>query len=82
MRVGPKGQVVIPKEIRDRLGIEPGDQVFVEENGGNVRVWRAPAPKALRGRLKDPRSSALRELEADHRWEVEHDERRQRQGLR
>ncbi len=79
MRVGPKGQVVIPKEIRDRLGIEPGDQVFVEENGGIVRVWRAPPPKALRGRLKDRRSSALRELEADHRWEIEHDERRQRQ---
>jgi AbrB family looped-hinge helix DNA binding protein len=28
-KVGPKGQIVIPKEIRDMFGIEPGDTVLV-----------------------------------------------------
>lgn len=33
MRVTTKGQVTIPKEIRDRLGIEPGSEVeFVERD--------------------------------------------------
>lgn len=30
-RVTTKGQVTIPKEIRDALGIEPGDEVAFEE---------------------------------------------------
>lgn len=30
MKVGPKGQIVIPKEIRDEKKILPGDEVFIE----------------------------------------------------
>ncbi|HRX91259.1 MAG TPA: AbrB/MazE/SpoVT family DNA-binding domain-containing protein [Candidatus Izemoplasmatales bacterium] len=29
VRVGPKGQVVIPKEIRDMFGIKPGDSLVI-----------------------------------------------------
>lgn len=38
-RVTTKGQVTIPKRIREKLGIEPGDQVdFVEtESGYEIR---------------------------------------------
>jgi len=28
-KVGPKGQIVIPKEIRDMFGIEPGDSLVI-----------------------------------------------------
>ena len=35
-----KGQVTIPKEVRDRHNLQPGDTIeFVEENG---RTWVRP----------------------------------------
>lgn len=75
-RVGPKGQVVLPKAIRDKLGIKSGDEVVVEEAGGEARVRRVEAEKPLRGLLKD--GDPLGELEADHRRELERDEARSR----
>ena len=36
VRVGPKGQIVIPKEARELFGIRPGDTLLVlgdEKNG-------------------------------------------------
>ena len=42
-RVTTKGQVTIPKEIRDALGIEPGDEVDFERVGSEYRLQkRAP----------------------------------------
>ena len=29
VRVGPKGQIVIPKEVRQMFGIEPGDSLLL-----------------------------------------------------
>lgn len=45
-RVGPKGQVVIPKDLRDALGIEPGDEVSFWRDGDHVslRPLRQVAP--------------------------------------
>ena len=39
-RVGIKGQVVMPKAIRDEIGIKPGDEVTFEPKGSEVRVRR------------------------------------------
>jgi antitoxin PrlF len=50
-RIGAKGQVVIPKEMRERLGLGPGtDVAFVEVEGGVV-VRPAEPRLALRGRF-------------------------------
>ncbi|WP_432286353.1 AbrB/MazE/SpoVT family DNA-binding domain-containing protein [Aminobacter sp. BA135] len=58
MRVTTKGQVTIPKEIRDRLGIEAGSEVdFVERSDGAVELVRGTEPdmraKALDRSLED-----------------------------
>lgn len=29
VKVGPKGQIVIPAEVREMFGIEPGDQLLL-----------------------------------------------------
>ncbi len=34
--VSEKGQVTIPKQLRDRLGIEPGQQLEFSEEGGRL----------------------------------------------
>lgn len=43
--VGERGQVTLPKEIRDRLGIEGGDNVIVQEDDGKV-VIEKPVSRA------------------------------------
>lgn len=53
-KVGTKGQVVIPKAIRDEIGIGPGDEVDFEADDTEVRIRRA---------VDDPQARA-REIEA------------------
>jgi AbrB family looped-hinge helix DNA binding protein len=50
-RVGPKGQVVIPKDLRDQLGIEPGDEVSFWYHDDHVAVRPASHRPPLRGRF-------------------------------
>ena len=48
-RVGPKGQVVIPKHMRDAIGIEAGDDVVFQQVDDGVVVRRAVPLEHLRG---------------------------------
>lgn len=43
VRVGPKGQVVIPKIFREAFGIAPGTEVILEEKVGEGLVIKKPA---------------------------------------
>jgi len=36
VKVSAKGQVIIPKIIRDKLGIKPGEILLVDEEGGKI----------------------------------------------
>jgi AbrB family looped-hinge helix DNA binding protein len=67
-RVGPKGQVVVPKAIRDRLGISPGDDVVVEEVDGAVRIRRPRSAADLLGLLGP--DVGLNDLAAERRREL------------
>ena len=38
MRMGPKGQVVIPKMFRDDFGLKPGEEVVVDYTGNEIVI--------------------------------------------
>lgn len=81
-KMGPKGQVVVPKELRERYDLKPGDAVEFEDADGAIRIRRA-IPDAellddLVGMLYDAQDPAplTAAVEAEHRWEIAHDELR------
>jgi AbrB family looped-hinge helix DNA binding protein len=50
-RIGAKGQVVIPKAIRDRANLHPGDEVDIELRGAEIVLVTRRRPLALGGRF-------------------------------
>lgn len=46
-KVLPKGQITIPKDIRDALGIKPGDRLVLVKDGDHV-IMQNSAMYALR----------------------------------
>ena len=53
--VGTKGQVVIDKAIRDRLGISPGWRAYQTLDEGYVKIYFRPPPhsRSLLGVLRE-----------------------------
>lgn len=51
-RVGAKGQVVIPKSLRDEVNLHPGDEVSFEVKDGHIVLGALRLPAALGGRFE------------------------------
>ena len=41
MKIGPKGQIVIPKDIRDKLGMKEFSEVLVDLRGNEVVISKS-----------------------------------------
>ena len=54
-KVSAKGQVVIPKQLREALGINPGDELLMVRSGDRIIVMKKPGSfvEALRGLGKE-----------------------------
>ena len=76
-KVSSKGQITLPKPVREQLGIVEGEELEVQVHDGRIQLqkiasrWRRWAG-ALAG------TDILRELEREHRAEIERDEARTR----
>jgi AbrB family looped-hinge helix DNA binding protein len=66
-RIGAKGQVVIPKELREQAGLGPGADVDFEAVADGIVVRRVARPSSLRGRFA--KSGMPSRLLADRRNE-------------
>ncbi len=61
VKVSPKYQVVIPKGIREALGIRPGQEVAVLRYRGRVELIPMEPVKQMRGFLRGVDSTIERE---------------------
>ncbi|MFI5311464.1 MAG: AbrB/MazE/SpoVT family DNA-binding domain-containing protein [Gemmatimonadales bacterium] len=59
--VSPKFQVVIPRHIREALGLEPGQKVQAFEYEGRVEFVPVRPAKALRGFVRGLKTTVARE---------------------
>ena len=74
--VSKKGWVVIPREIRDRHGIRPGDKVQIVDLAGRIAILLVPKDPIAAGRgILKGKGTGTKGLLEDRRWELEQEER-------
>lgn len=65
MRVTSKGQITIPKEIRDEFGIRPESEVEWEVVEGVITLRKSPNRSRIREALERMRGSATSGMTTD-----------------
>jgi AbrB family looped-hinge helix DNA binding protein len=73
--MGAKGQVVIPKELRKALDLEPGDEITFWREQDHVSLRRARVQRPLRGRFAGLDVDLVAELEAARRLDRAREDR-------
>jgi antitoxin PrlF len=78
-KMSSKGQLVIPAEVRKRLGLRSGTQVTITEDNGRLIIEQRRQAfqriRALRGILKGEEEAIRKLVEEDKKLEREHEEK-------
>ena len=77
VKTHPKGQIIIPKYIRDAIGIEPGKSVSVKLIGNHVEIRPLPNDpiEYLTGIFKNHPTSLATELLEERKKDDQIDEK-------
>ena len=70
IKVSSKGQVVIPKEIRDKLGIKPGTILNVSIEGKRIVLEPASEPPNIFVELGEKSEEILQELRKENKERI------------
>jgi AbrB family looped-hinge helix DNA binding protein len=54
-KITVKGQVTIPKNVRDELGVSPGDVIVFTKKGGDIVIKPASTLLDLKGVIVSPK---------------------------
>jgi len=63
VKVLPKGQITLPKKVREELGIEEGDVLILERKKDRVELKKAKTIKDFYGFLKGKKAVNRREID-------------------
>lgn len=77
-KVGPKGQVVIPKDFRDEFGILPGEQVIFEDNELGILVKKVKEESSKIFRQIAAAKPVVRDFKKWHEYEEQFEEKLRR----
>ncbi len=58
--LSPKFQIVIPKKVREVIGLRPGDKLQVFTYGQRIQLFKVETVKALHGLVKGMDTEFLR----------------------
>ena len=61
--ISPKYQVILPKEICDRLSLLPGQQLHVIDRGNRIELFPVRSGQRMRGFLKGIDTKVEREAD-------------------
>jgi AbrB family looped-hinge helix DNA binding protein len=77
--ISSKGQIAIPKAVRDRLNLKAGTEVSIDVQGESLIMKRLvrdfPDWRTMQGMVKDG-GSLTKALEAEHRDELKREDAR------
>jgi AbrB family looped-hinge helix DNA binding protein len=63
VKLSPKFQVVIPRDVREKLDLKPGQKIVVIEKGGVLHLIPQKPMKEMKGFVKGIDTSKLRDEE-------------------